>query len=67
MDSKGSKAEAGRPCGRPLESSGHHGDDGGLIKVVPLEMMMVWFWLYLKAELTVVLSTRHLWIETAWM
>lgn len=45
VDSKASKADAGRPGGRPLESSSHC-DDGGLIQVVPLEVVRVWFWLY---------------------
>lgn len=49
VDSKGSKADAGWPGGRPLESFSHC-DDWGLIQVVPLEVMM-WFWLHWKAEL----------------
>lgn len=55
VDNRGSRAEARRPGGRLLESSSHYGDEGNLIKVVQLGVLMVWFWLYHKAELTVVL------------
>lgn len=59
VDNRGSRAEARRPGGRFLESSSHYGYERSLIKVVQLDMIMVWFWLHDEAELVVVLSASH--------
>lgn len=67
-DNRDLTVEDRRSGGRPQESSSHYGDDGGLIKVVQLEkVIIVCFWLCLKAELTVMLSTSHPLIMTAWI
>lgn len=42
VNNRGSRANTGRPGGRPLESS-NHWNDGGLIKVVQSEVIMVRF------------------------
>lgn len=59
VDNRGSRAEARRPGGRFLELSSDYRYEGSLIKVVQLDMMMVWFWLHDETELVVVLSASH--------